>query len=1144
MKKIMDGNEACSYVSYNFTEVAGIYPITPASPMAENVDKDSASGRLNFFGNRVNVVEMQSEAGAAGMVHGSLLAGALTTTYTASQGLLLMIPNMYKIAGEGLPLVINVAARSLATHALSIMGDHQDIYATRMTGFAILMNSSVQDIMDLTSVAHLSAISGHVPFINGFDGFRTSHELDKVELIDLEKVKKLIDEKALNNFRNHGLNLDDPYTFGTSQMDDVYFQNTEARNTYYDNLPDIVNDYMKKINKITGRDYKPFNYYGAKDAKYVIVAMGSVCETIKETIDYLVKEEDISIGLIEVHLYRPFSTKYLLDVLPETVKNIAVLDRTKEFGANAPLYLDVLSVIKENNLNINVYGGRYGLSSKDTTPADIKAVYEFLMGKEKFNGFTLSINDDVTNLSLPRSDFMIPSKNYEMVIMGYGSDGMVSASKDIMKITGSGSDAYVQGYFEYDSKKSGGVTKSHLRFGKDVIRSSYYVTNPNTVILTKESYLGKYDILSGIREKGIFILNTTKSKDEVLDILSNKEKNILKNRKIKFYIIDANKIAKEVGLNNKISSIMEVIIFKICKIIDFDYAYEEIKKSLTKKFETKGGNVLEKNLVAISKCLDSFEEVSVKDVEEAEDEDKEYSMYELINRRQGNDLPVSAFLKMKDGRTLPSLASDEKRFASPVAPVCNKENCIMCNMCSFVCPHAVIRPYLLNMEEYEKAPDVIKENCQDANIKGEELKFIVAASVPDCTGCGLCEKICPGKKGEKAIKMTDVLTLKKNGMIDALSYLEKNVTEKHPLSPTTIKGSQFIEPKFKFPGACAGCGETPYLKLMSQLFGDSLVVANATGCSSIYSASFPSTTYNSPWANSLFEDNAEFGLGMYTADLTIKNRIKDILHSKLADATDEEIDLYERFCAETNVENSNNLYNYVVENKVNDLYELRNFIKKKTIFIVGGDGWAYDIGFSGIDHVLASGANVNILVLDTEVYSNTGGQSSKSTQIGGIAKFAASGKKVNKKDLTKIALTYPNVYVATISLGANMQQAIKAMNEAVAYEGPSIIIAYAPCIAHGIIKGMSNSIDEEKLATESGYFPIFRYNPTNKKFFMDSKADFDKYYEFISGEDRYRTLKQINPDEYNRLLEENKSNAEQRFEYFETLEKENESKDN
>ena len=1142
MKKIMDGNEACSYVSYNFTEVAGIYPITPASPMAENVDKDAASGRLNFFGNKVNVVEMQSEAGAAGMVHGSLLAGALTTTYTASQGLLLMIPNMYKIAGEGLPLVINVACRSLATHALSIMGDHQDIYATRMTGFAILMNSSVQDIMDLTSVAHLSAIKGHVPFINGFDGFRTSHELDKVELIDLDRIKEFIDEKELNNFRNHGINLDNPHTFGTSQMDDVYFQNTEARNTNYDELPDIVNNYMKKINKITGKDYKPFNYYGSPKAKQVIVAMGSVCETIKEVIDYLNKEEGLQVGLVEVHLYRPFSTKYLLDILPETVKEIAVLDRTKEFGANAPLYLDVLSVIKENNLDIRVFGGRYGLSSKDTTPADIKSVYDMLLSKQKINGFTISIVDDVTNLSLPKSDFTIPSKNYEMVIMGYGSDGMVSASKDIMKITGTGSDAYVQGYFEYDSKKSGGVTKSHLRFGKDIIRSSYYVTNPNTVILTKESYLGKYDIISGIREKGTFILNTTKSKKEVLDILSNKEKNILKNRKIKFYIVDANSIAKEVGLNNKISSIMEVIIFKICKIIDFNYAYEEIKKSLTKKFETKGGNVLEKNLVAISKCLDSFYEVEIGDVLFDEEEDNDLSMYEIINRRHGNDLPVSAFTKMKDGRTLPSLASEEKRFSSDIAPVCNKDNCIMCNMCSFVCPHAVIRPYLLNMEEYEKAPDIIKENCQDANIKSEELKFIIAASAPDCTGCGLCEKICPGKKGEKAIKMTDVLTLKKNGMIDALTYLEKNVTEKHPLSPTTIKGSQFIEPRFKFPGACAGCGETPYLKLMSQLFGESLVVANATGCSSIYSASFPSTTYKAPWANSLFEDNAEFGLGMYTADLTIKNRIKDIIRTKLSDATDDEIDLYERFCADTNLENSTNLYNYVVDNKVNDLYELRNFIKKKTIFIVGGDGWAYDIGFSGIDHVLASGANVNILVLDTEVYSNTGGQSSKSTQIGGIAKFAADGKKVNKKDLTKIALTYPNVYVATISLGANMQQAIKAMNEAVNYNGPSIIIAYAPCIAHGIIKGMSNSIDEEKLATESGYFPIFRYNPSTKRFIMDSKADFSKYYEFISGEDRYRTLKQLNPDHYNELLEENKNNAERRFEYFENLGKEEDDK--
>ena len=1136
MYKIMDGNEACSYVSYNFTEVAGIYPITPASPMAENVDKDSSKGRLNFFNDKVKVIEMQSEAGAAGMVHGSLLMGALTTTYTASQGLLLMIPNMYKIAGEQLPLVINVASRSLATHALSIMGDHQDIYAARATGFAILMNSSVQDIMDLTSVAHLSAIKGRVPFINSFDGFRTSHELDKVKLIDLDKVKELIDMDALNNFRNRGINLLDPHTFGTSQMDDVYFQNTEARNKYYDALPDIVNSYMENINEITNMNYKPFNYYGDAKAKHIIVAMGSVCETIKETIDYLNKEENYHVGLIEVRLYRPFSSKYLLNVLPETVTDIAVLDRTKEFGANAPLYLDVLSVIEEAKLNINVYGGRYGLSSKDTTPKDIKSVYDFLKGDNKFNGFTISINDDVTHLSLPSSDFVIPSKNYEIIIMGYGSDGMVSASKDIMKITGTGSSAFVQGYFEYDSKKSGGVTKSHLRFGKNVIRSTYYVTNPNTVVLTKESYLGKYDIIGGIRPNGTFILNTKRSKSEVLDILSNREKNIIKSRNINFYIIDANGIASEVGLNNKISSIMEVAIFKICKIIDFDYAREEMKKSLTAKFQNKGGNVLEKNLVAISKVIDRITKVDIESTLFDEEEEKDLSMFELINRRLGNDLPVSSFLDMSNGRTIPATTSQEKRFSSPIAPVCNKENCIMCNMCSFVCPHSVIRPFLLDEEEYENAPESVKEACQDTVINGVRYHYTVASSIPDCTGCKLCENICPGKKGKKAITMENVDELKEKGKVEDFEYLSTKVTPKNPLNKFTIKGSQFVEPKIKFPGACAGCGETPYLKLMTQLFGDSLVVANATGCSSIYSASFPSIAYSSPWANSLFEDNAEFGMGMYMADLTIKNRIKNILQDMIKDASDEEIELFENYCADLNKENSDNLYNYVINNKTPGLYELRNFIQMKTFFIVGGDGWAYDIGFSGIDHVLASDINVNILVLDTEVYSNTGGQASKSTRIGGVAKFAASGKKVNKKDLAKIAMTYKNAYVATISLGANMNQTIKAFNEAVNYNGPSLIIAYAPCIAHGIIKGMDNTINEEKLATESGYFPLFRYDPTTEKLTVDSKADFDKYYEFISGEDRYRSLKQINPDLYKDLLEENKTNAIERFDYLKSVE--------
>ena len=691
-------------------------------------------------------------------------------------------------------------------------------------------------------------------------------------------------------------------------------------------------------------------------------------------------------------------------------------------------------------------------------------------------------------------------------------------------------------YFEYDSKKSGGVTKSHLRFGKNYIRSTYYVTNPNTVILTKESYLGKYDILSGIRENGIFILNTTKSESEVLDILSNKEKNIIKDRHIDFYIIDANSIAMEVGLHNKISSIMEVAIFKICKIIDFDYAKEEIKKSLTAKFQNKGGNVLEKNLVAISKVVDRIHKVTIENTLFDEEEEKDLSMFEIVNRREGNSLPVSSFIGMSNGRTRGATTSEEKRFSSPMAPLCNKENCIMCNMCSFVCPHSVIRPYLLDEEEYENAPESIKEACQDANIKGYNYKFIIAASIPDCTGCKLCESVCPGKKGVKAITMENIERLKELGKLDDLEYLEKHVTYKNPMNKFTIKGSQFNEPKIKFPGACAGCGEVAYLRLMTQLFGENLVVANATGCSSIYSASFPSTAYSSPWANSLFEDNAEFGLGMYVADMTIKNRIKNILQEKLKDANDDEIELFEKYCADLNQENSDNLYKYVVSNKTPDLYELRNFIKMKTVFIVGGDGWAYDIGFSGIDHVLASNMNVNILVLDTEVYSNTGGQASKSTQIGGVAKFAASGKKVNKKDLTKIALTYKNAYVATVSLGANMNQTVKAFNEAVNYNGPSIIIAYAPCIAHGIIKGMENTVDEQYLATESGYFPLFRYNPETGKFKVDSKADFDKYYEFIGGEDRYRTLKQINPDLYKELLEDNKNNAIDRYNYYKELE--------
>ena len=1125
MYKIMDGNEACSYVSYNFTELAGIYPITPASPMAEVVDKESSS-RKNFFGNPVKVIEMQSEAGAAGLVHGSLLSGVLTTTYTASQGLLLMIPNMYKIAGEGLPLVIHVASRSLATHALSIMGDHQDIYATRQTGFAMLANSSPQEVMDLTSVAHLSAIKGHIPFLNFFDGFRTSHELNKVELIDLDKVYKLIDFKELERFRNRGLNIDKPNTFGTCQMDDVYFQVAEARNKKYESFPDIVNDYMSKINEITGKKYKPFNYYGAADAENIIVAMGSVCETIKETIDYL-NSQGLNYGLIEVHLYRPFSSKYLLKVLPSSVKRIAVLDRTKENGGNCPLYLDVLSVINDANLNIKVYGGRYGLSGKDTNPAHIKAVFDYLSGDQLFNNFTIGINDDVTKLSLKTRKFVIPSKNYEMLIYGFGSDGMVSASKDIIKITGNGSNAFVQGYFEYDSKKSGGVTISHLRFGKKPIKSSYYVSNSNTLIVTKDSYLKKYDIISSIKEDGIFILNTDRS--DPLELLTNRDKEYLYKNRIKMYVIDANKIANDVELPGKISAIMEVLIFKLCHIIDYKYAKEEIKISLENKFKNKGNNILEKNLKAIELINKNYKEIELsrKDIGEIEEENENMTLFDVLESRMGGRVPVSSFLSSIDGMTPPITSSFERRYTSNIAPRYTKENCISCNMCSFVCPHGVIRPYLLSNEEYENAPNYVRERCIETSIKSKLYKFTIAMNIANCTGCGICVNTCPGKKGMKALEIEDSKILLSEKEQKRFEYLEKNIKDKDVLDKFTIKGSQLIKPKFAYPGACSGCGETSYLKLVSQLFGDNLVVANATGCSSIYSASYPITTYNTPWANSLFEDNAEFGMGMVVADLTMKNNLKNILKERLKDCDDNESEIFDNYLADES--SYQELYDYVVESKDKELSIYKNFIKPKTFFIIGGDGWAYDIGFSGIDHVLSNNYNVNILVLDTEVYSNTGGQSSKSSRIGSVSKFAASGKKTNKKDLASIAMTYKNAYVGTISLGANMNQAIKVLKEAVEYNGPSIIIAYAPCIAHGILKGMSNTMEEEKLAVESGYFPLYRFNPL-EGLTLDSKADFDKYYEFIAGEDRYRTLKNINPKEYKELLEKNMEYSKNRFE--------------
>lgn len=1141
MKKIMDGNEACSHVSYNFTDVAGIYPITPASPMAELTDKWSSEGKKNYFDMPVKVVEMESEAGAAGMVHGSLQAGCLTTTYTASQGLLLMIPNMYKIAGELLPCVINVAARSLATHALSIFGDHQDVYTARATGFAMLASSSVQQVMDLTGVAHLAAIKGRVPFMNFFDGFRTSHELQKIEVIDTDKLKELIDQKALLEFRNRALNPTQPVTRGTSQNEDIYFQATEVRNEYYDKVPDIVNEYMQEINKITGENYAPFNYYGSETATKVIVAMGSVCETIKETVDYLNKSKKENVGLLEVHLYRPFSSKYFLKVLPKSVKKIAVLDRTKEPGAaGEPLYLDVVKTIKEVEGKVSVIGGRYGLSSKNTTPAMMKGVFDFLDGKDAHTNFTVGIKDDVTNLSIEyNKDFHLPSDDVEFLVYGYGSDGMVSASKDVMKITGNYTRAYVQGYFQYDSKKSGGITTSHLRFGKKPIRSTYYVEKAAMVVCTKEAYLKKLKMLDKLQKNGIFLLNTNKNKDTILKEMTSHDKKILQARNIKFYIVDANKIAKDNGLSEKISAIMETLIFKLGKIMDFDFTVQKIKESIALKFANKGGNVVEKNLKAIDECLNSMVLVKLPVVDYVEDLPSKKTMFDIINNMEGDNLAVSSFLKNPDGTFEAGTTRYEKRDTSDIVPCFISENCISCNLCSLVCPHAVIRPFLLDEKEEMDAPESVAKQLLPANIKDQELKYTIGISTPDCTGCSLCAEICPGKKGAKALVMKAKEEINKTKQEEAYKYLFNEVKEKNVMPTNTVKGSQFKTPKFEFSGACAGCGETPYLKLLTQLFGDRMIIANATGCSSIYGASTPSTPYSVPWANSLFEDNAEYGFGMKIADETIKNRIKTMITENIKNVKKSQQATYKNYVEKITEETANELLEIIDETKIPGLLELKNFIKPKSIWMVGGDGWAYDIGYNGIDHVLASRENVNILVLDTEVYSNTGGQSSKSTRTGAVAKFAAAGKETAKKDLAKIALTYPPVYVATISLGANPQQAIKVLKEAENYQGPSIIIAYAPCIAQGILKGMKNTIQEEKDATASGYFPIFHYNPETEEFKLDSKSDFTKYEEFLLGEDRYRSLQKLSK-KHKELLTENKENAEKRYNFYQSLTKKEE----
>ena len=1124
MKTItVDGNEACSYTSYLFTELAGIYPITPSSPMAEHIDEWNKK-RVNIFKRPVKVVEMQSEAGAAGFIHGSLQSGCLTSTYTSSQGLLLMIPNMYKISGEMLPAVIHVAARSLSTHALSIMGDHQDIYATRSTGFCFLASSSVQDAAYLSAIAHLSALKSSLPFLHFFDGFRTSHEIAKINVLEANDYQDIIPYDSIEKFRSKALNPLKPKTIGTAQGDDIYFQMTEVRNSFYNQVPDIVNEYMQKINEKAKTDYKPFNYYGHPKASKVIVAMGSVCETIKETIDYLIKL-GYKVGLIEVHLYRPFSSKYFLNQLPKTVKKIAVLDRTKESGSREPLYLDVCNVLK--NRKILVVGGRYGLSSKDTTPSQIKAVYDMLSNELK-DDFTIGIDDDVTNLSLKVEEELKISDSDELLIYGYGSDGMISASKSIMKLVGDNTKHYVQGYFQYDSKKSGGMTISHLRFKKEPIRSTYYVNNPKTVVVSKDTYLEMINPIVNIQKNGTFILNTSKTASELNTFIPSEIKKIIHERNIKFYTIDASLLSRKIGLKNKISTVMESVIVKLSEILDYNLAKEKMKEYAKERYFKKGSEVVENNFLAIDQASDYINEITLDNDYQKHLPSKTDDVYEAMRLRMGSNLPVSAFINMPDGHFQADTSSLDKRGVAEMVPHYINSNCIMCNKCSLICPHGVIRPFLLNEDEYQKAPDMVKDKCLKDSKGGY---YCLGISVLDCTGCGLCIKNCPGKKEQKALvssKLNVEITNKEQAIYD---YLINNVKEKDVYKINTVKGSQFKESKFKFHGACAGCGQTAYIKLLTQLFGDDLIISNATGCSSIYGASAPCMPYNIPWASSLFEDNAEYGYGMLMANNVIKERLRSLMvkeKNPLCKEWLENIDNYQI---------TKKVYDHLDYKNVNkEINDLKDFLISRNIWIIGGDGWAYDIGFGGIDHVLSTNDKVKILVLDSEVYSNTGGQSSKATPKGSIASFSSMGKKTSKKNLAKYALTLNHVYVGTINLGANANQAIKTLIEANEYNGPALIIAYTPCIAHGIKGGLENSIDMEALATNCGYFPLFRYNPIDQKFTLDSKkVDFNLYEEFLNNQNRYNMLKVINQDEADSLLKQNKQDAENLFEYYRKL---------
>ena len=1168
--KTMDGNQAAAHASYAYTEVAAIYPITPSSVMPEHVDEWATEGRKNIFGQTVQVTEMQSEAGAAGAVHGSLSAGALTTTFTASQGLLLMIPNLYKVAGEQLPGVFNVSARALASHALNIFGDHSDVYACRQTGAAMLCESSVQEVMDLTPVAHCAALKGKLPFINFFDGFRTSHEIQKIETWDYEDLKDLVDMDAIDAFRNHALNPNHPCQRGSAQNPDIFFQAREACNPYYDAMPAIVQEYMDKVNEKIGTDYKLFNYYGAADAEKVIIAMGSVCDTIEETIDYLTAAGE-KVGVVKVRLYRPFCAQALIDAIPDTVKYINVLDRTKEPGAQGePLFLDVVSALKGSKFDaVPVNGGRYGLGSKDTTPAQIVAVFNNA-DKERF---TIGINDDVTNLSLEVGAPLVttPEGTINCKFWGLGADGTVGANKNSIKIIGDNTDMYAQAYFDYDSKKSGGVTMSHLRFGKKPIKSTYLIHKANFVACHNPSYVNKYNMVQELVDGGTFLLNCSWDMEGLEKHLPGQVKAFIADHNIKFYTIDGIKIGKEIGLGGRINTVLQSAFFKLASIIPEEEAIDLMKKAAKATYGRKGDKIVQMNYDAIDAGAKQVVEIEVPEswkscedeglftpeVKGGKDDVVAFvkNIQSKVNAQEGNTLPVSTFTDYADGSTPSGSAAYEKRGIAVDIPVWQSENCIQCNRCAYVCPHAVIRPVALTEDELAKAPEGTKA-IDMIGMPG--MKFTMTVSAYDCTGCGSCVNVCPGKKGEKALVMANMEeNAAEQDIFDFGREIEVKPEVVAKFKPETVKGSQFKQPLLEFSGACAGCGETPYAKLITQLFGDRMYIANATGCSSIWGNSSPSTPYtmNSKgqgpaWSNSLFEDNAEFGYGMLLAQKAIRKRLKEEVETVAASeqasaevkaACQEYLDTFA--CGITNGDATDKLVAALDGcdcDTCKDIVKNKDFLAKKSQWIFGGDGWAYDIGFGGVDHVLASGEDINIMVFDTEVYSNTGGQSSKATPTGAIAQFAAGGKEVKKKDLASIAMSYGYVYVAQIAMGADYNQCVKAIAEAEAYPGPSLVIAYAPCINHGIKVGMSKAQTEEKLAVEAGYWHTFRYNPALKAegkaaFSLDSKAPTGDYKAFLNGEVRYNALARFNPERAEELFAKSEETAKERYEYLNKL---------